>query len=90
LILLLAASAGRRPARQKAELSGLWPDQAIKLAETMGRFEIGILHEMLESLTREMIAAGDDCVAVKDIVGFVETVISGYSIKSVKTLRLPK
>lgn len=89
-IILLAASAGMAPAERVGVLGGLRPGLAITLTEAEGRFEIGILPGVPGPLGHEVTAVGEDYVAVKDIAGVAETVIPLFSIKCVKTLRLPR
>jgi hypothetical protein len=89
LIIAMAASAGMGPVRQEGALSGLRPGMAIRLTESEGRYEIGIMPKIPGPLTHEVIAVGENYMAVKDITGITETVIPLYSIKCVKTFRLP-
>jgi len=89
-MIVLAMSAGRAPAERVGVLGGLRPGLAITLTEAEGRFEIGILPGVPGPLGHEVIAVGADYVAVKDIVGVTETVIPLFSIKCVKTMRLPR
>lgn len=89
-IIALATSAGMAPAERVGVLGGLRPGLAITLTEAEGRFEIGILPGVPGPLGHEVTAVGADYVAVKDIAGVTETVIPLFSIKCVKTMRLPR
>ena len=90
LVIVLVASAGMAPAERVGVLDGLRPGLPITLTEAEGRFEIGILPGVPGPLGHEVTAVGQDYVAVKDISGVSETVIPLFSIKCVKTLRLPR
>ena len=90
LVIVLVASAGMAPAERDGVLGGLRPGMPITLTEAEGRFEIGILPGVPGPLGHEVTAVGQDYVAVKDISGVSETVIPLFSIKCVKTLRLPR
>jgi hypothetical protein len=89
-MIALAASAGMAPAERVGALAGLRPGLAIALTEAADRFEISIQPDLPGPLGHEVTAVGDDYVAVKDIAGVTETVIPLFSIKCVKTLRLPR
>lgn len=87
---VLATCAGMAPAERGGVLGGLRPGLAITLTEAAGRFEIGILPGVPGPLSHEVTAVGEDYVAVKDIASVTETVIPLFSIKCVKTMRLPR
>lgn len=87
-VLLLAASFGMGPAKQQGVLSGLRPGLAVRLTESEGRYEISVMPKIPGPLTHEVIAVGENYVAVKDLTGITETVVPLYSIKCVKTFRL--
>jgi len=89
-MIVLATSAGMAPAGRVGVLGGLRPGLAITLTEAADRFEISILPGVPGPLGHEVTAVGEDYVAVKDIAGVTETVIPLFSIKCVKTLRLPR
>lgn len=90
LVIVLVASAGMAPAERVGALGGLRPGLPITLTEAEGRFEIGILPGVPGPLGHEVTAVGQDYVAVQDISGVSETVIPLFSIKCVKTLRIPR
>ena len=89
-MIVLAMSAGMAPAERVGVFGGLRPCLAITVAEAAGRFEISILPGVPGPLGHEVTAVGNDYVAVKDIAGVTETVIPLFSIKCVKTMRLPR
>jgi len=89
-MIVLATSAGMTPAERAGALEPLRPGLAITLTEAADRFEIGILPGVPGPLVHEVTAVGEDYVAVKDIAGVTETVIPLFSIKCVKTMRLPR
>jgi hypothetical protein len=89
-LIVLATSAGMAPAERVGALGALRPGLAITLTEAADRFEISILPGVPGPLGHEVTAVGEDYVAVKDVAGVTETVIPLFSIKCVKTMRLPR
>lgn len=87
---LVAVCAGLAPAERDGVLAGLKPGMPVTLSEKAGRFEIGVFPDTPGPLGHEVVALGNDFVAVKDIAGFTETWIPIYSIACVKTTKIPR
>jgi len=81
---------GLAPAERSGALAVLKPGMPITLTEAAGRFEITTLSGVPGPLGHEVIAVGDEYVAVKDAAGVTETWIPIYSVACVKTINVPR
>lgn len=75
-------------ADKKTFLGLLRPGQTLSLDEKAGRFELTILPGNVK-LPMTVMEVHQDYVVLKDVSDAIELAIPTYSIKSIKTIRLP-
>ena len=89
---VLRSSAAPPPAADAAKatfLERLQPGQSVALAEKDGRYEITVFSPPLRPLSHTVVEVNQRFVVLRDLAGITDMAIPIYSIKVIKTVRLP-